>query len=89
MKAVKEMMRFWLDKGINGFRLDAINFISKPMDFPDAPIVDPKQTYQPAFSLFNHGPRIHEYLQELQADVMSRKFRLLSLHTYCLLIWLP
>jgi glycosidase len=29
MEAVKQMMRFWLDKGINGFRLDAINFISK------------------------------------------------------------
>lgn len=71
MEEVKDMMRFWLEKGIAGFRLDAINFVSKPMDFPDAPIQDPSQTYQPAFSLFNHGPKIHEILQELQRDVLS------------------
>jgi oligo-1,6-glucosidase len=68
-------MRFWLDKGISGFRLDAINFVSKPMEFPDAPIQDPSQPYQPAFSLFNHGPKIHEILQELQRDVLLSVYR--------------
>ncbi|KAK9893406.1 glycoside hydrolase family 13 protein [Cystobasidium minutum MCA 4210] len=72
MEEIKDMMRFWLNKGISGFRLDAINFVSKPMDFPDAPIQDPSSEYQPAFSLFNHGPKIHEILQELQRDVLSK-----------------
>jgi hypothetical protein len=42
----------------------------QPEDFPDAPITDPKSEYQPAFSQFNHGPRIHEYLQDLH-EVMQ------------------
>lgn len=74
MEEIKDMMRFWLNKGISGFRLDAINFVSKPMDFPDAPIQDPSSEYQPAFSLFNHGPKIHEILQELQRDVLSSEY---------------
>ena len=40
------------------------------MDFPDAPVTEPNQEYQPAFSQFNHGPQIHEYLRELN-DVME------------------
>lgn len=69
---VKNLMRFWLEKGIDGFRLDAINFISKRTDFPDAEIVDKNSKYQNAFHLFNHGPRVHEFLAELYADVLSK-----------------
>lgn len=42
----------------------------QPMDFPDAPVTEPKHEFQPAFSLFNHGPKIHEYLREL-SEVME------------------
>ena len=43
----------------------------KPPDFPDAAVSEPGLPYQRAFHLFNHGPRIHDILQELYADVMS------------------
>ncbi|MCL1812121.1 MAG: alpha-glucosidase [Treponema sp.] len=56
------MMRWWLDKGIDGFRMDAISFISKPQDFPDG---DAKQ-------FVPNGPRIHEYIQEMRREVLSR-----------------
>ncbi|CAD6584959.1 MAG: hypothetical protein CYPHOPRED_002897 [Cyphobasidiales sp. Tagirdzhanova-0007] len=69
--AIKKMMRFWLDKGINGFRLDAINFISKDTYLRDAEVTDTTSIYQQAFDRFNHGPRVHEILQEFYADVLS------------------
>ena len=52
-------MHFWLSRGIDGFRLDVINYISKPQDFPDS-----TQTVSPLGSeLYSAGPRLHEYLQ--------------------------
>lgn len=45
--------------------MDVINFISKPSDFPDAPITRADQTYQPGDIHFACGPRLHEYLLEL------------------------
>jgi oligo-1,6-glucosidase len=59
---VYDMMRFWLDKGIDGFRLDAISFISKPEKFTDGNV---KQ-------IIPNGPRIHEYLQEMRQEVLSK-----------------
>jgi alpha-glucosidase len=64
-KAVHDIMRFWLDKGCDGFRMDVINFISKPQDFPDAPVNDPDQVWQWAHCHYANGPRLHEYLQDL------------------------
>ncbi|TDZ58361.1 Alpha-glucosidase [Colletotrichum trifolii] len=60
--AVHDIMRFWLDKGADGFRLDVINFISKPQDFPDS-----KQDVLGGSELYSAGPRLHEYLKELGA----------------------
>jgi oligo-1,6-glucosidase len=60
--AVYDMMRWWLDKGIDGFRMDAISLISKPPDFPDG---DAKKL------IFN-GPRIHEFMRELRREVLSK-----------------
>ncbi|KAK1467912.1 alpha amylase [Colletotrichum cuscutae] len=60
--AVHDIMRFWLDKGADGFRLDVINFVSKPQDFPDS-----KQEVLPGSELYSAGPRLHEYLKELGA----------------------
>ena len=60
------IMRFWLERGIDGFRLDAVNLISKPVnakgEFPNGNerLVVP------------NGPRVHEYLQEMNREVFSK-----------------
>jgi len=61
------MMRFWAEKGIDGFRLDVINLISKDQDFAD----DPNPTGD-GRSQYTDGPRIHEYLQEMNEAVFSK-----------------
>ena len=60
-------MEFWLERGIDGFRIDVVNLYSKPPGLPDAPIVDPDSFYQPAGLLYSNGPRIHEFLGEMNA----------------------
>ncbi|KAI1007704.1 Alpha-glucosidase [Podosphaera aphanis] len=63
-------MEFWLDKGVDGFRVDCANNLSKFTDFPDAPIV--LDTFeQPSSHLTVNGPRIHEYLREM-GSVLSK-----------------
>ncbi|KAL2219255.1 alpha-amylase [Thermoascus aurantiacus ATCC 26904] len=64
-KAVYDIMRFWLDKGCDGFRMDVINFISKDQRFPDAPVKDPERIWQWAYMFYANGPRLHEYLQDI------------------------
>ncbi|KAJ5820305.1 Glycoside hydrolase superfamily [Penicillium riverlandense] len=64
-KAVHDIMRFWLDKGADGFRMDVINFISKDQRFLDAPVKDPRQIWQWADKWYANGPRLHEFLQDL------------------------
>ncbi|KAL2840059.1 glycoside hydrolase superfamily [Aspergillus pseudoustus] len=63
--AVHKIMRYWLDKGASGFRLDVINFISKDQRFLDVPIVEPAKPYPEGAKYYACGPRLHEYLQEL------------------------
>ncbi|KAL2840057.1 glycoside hydrolase [Aspergillus pseudoustus] len=58
-------MRFWLRKGIDGFRVDTANLYSKNTQFPNAAVTDLLSPWQPAFELFCNGPRIHEYIREL------------------------
>jgi oligo-1,6-glucosidase len=70
-RAVYDDMRFWLDKSIGGFRMDVINMISKPADFPDAPVTDPNSPWQHAASVYCNGPHVHEYLQELRREVLD------------------
>ncbi|KAJ6442295.1 glycoside hydrolase family 13 protein [Purpureocillium lavendulum] len=60
-------MEFWLDRGVDGFRVDTVNMYSKPPTLPDAPIVDPGTPYQPAGMVYCNGPRMHEYLSEMNA----------------------
>jgi oligo-1,6-glucosidase len=68
---IHQMMKWWLDKGIDGFRMDVINFISKVPGLPDAP--NPKgQKYVSGGTLYRNGPRIHEFLQEMNQDVLSK-----------------
>lgn len=57
---------FWLEKGVDGFRIDTVNKYSKDLEFPDAPITDPTSEFQPARAFFNNGPRIHEFIKEMK-----------------------
>ncbi|SDM57086.1 oligo-1,6-glucosidase [Halogranum gelatinilyticum] len=58
---VASLVEWWLEKGIDGFRIDAINYISKPEGLPDGTADrEPK-----GVEVFSHGPRIHDYLREL------------------------
>ncbi|KIL63507.1 glycoside hydrolase family 13 protein [Amanita muscaria Koide BX008] len=70
--AVWGLMRFWLDRGCDGFRMDVINLISKVEGLPDAPITAPGEKYQLASELFANGPRVHEYIREMNAKVLSK-----------------
>ncbi|KAJ8098981.1 glycoside hydrolase superfamily [Lipomyces tetrasporus] len=64
-EAVHDIVRFWLDRGVDGFRLDVINQISKDPAMPDAPITNPAAKYQTGNMFYSSGPRLHEYLQGL------------------------
>ncbi|KLO05750.1 glycoside hydrolase, partial [Schizopora paradoxa] len=70
--AVWKMMRFWMDRGTDGFRMDVINLISKVPGLPDAPIVDPTQPYQQGKVFYVDGPRVHEFLKEMNREVLSK-----------------
>jgi len=63
-------MRFWLDKGIDGFRIDTVNKYSKVLPFVDAPITDPTSSTQSAPDKWCNGPRIHEFIQEMNTQVL-------------------
>ncbi|PNS21504.1 Alpha-amylase A type-1/2 [Sphaceloma murrayae] len=71
-EAVHDVLRFWLDRGASGFRMDVINLISKVPSLPDAPIVAPNAKYQPGYKYYANGPRLHEYLQEMRKAVLDK-----------------
>jgi glycosidase len=73
-EAVWDVMRFWLDRGIAGFRMDVINMISKVPTYPDAEIVlDPvSHQYQPGGKYFVNGPKLHDYMHEMYREVLSK-----------------
>ncbi|KAI6711896.1 alpha amylase [Marssonina coronariae] len=65
-------MEFWLQRGVDGFRVDTVNMYSKGTLLPDAPVVDPGAFEQPASSIFCNGPRMHEFLREMNTQVLSK-----------------
>ena len=68
---IYQMMKFWLDMGVDGFRMDSISFISKPSKFEDAPLEDNKE-YGAYYYGSANGPHIHEYLREMNQKVLSK-----------------
>ena len=72
-KEVYNIMKFWADKGIDGFRLDAFGFASKDTSFP----IFPKGFEKNFMLYYSMGPRLHEYLQEMNKEVFS-KYKLMS-----------
>ena len=65
--AIHAAMRFWLDKGVGGFRLDVVTVISKEPDLRD--VVDPRPA--PLYRHIAGGPRLHEYLREMRREVFD------------------
>lgn len=62
-----EVLRFWLGRGVDGFRMDVINFVSKDQRFPDGPLLS--SGLGNGYPYFSNGPRIHEFLAEMRAAV--------------------
>ena len=65
-QAIYRMMRFWLEKGVDGFRMDVIPFLSKDPDFPDYPA-----GRYGDLTIHANGPRIHEFLGEMNREVLA------------------
>jgi oligo-1,6-glucosidase len=76
-QAVYSMMRWWLDRGIDGFRMDVINFISKDSSMPDGHVHD-GSLYGDGMTFFVDGPRIHEFLQEMHHEVFAGREGLIT-----------
>ncbi|MFX3673568.1 MAG: alpha-glucosidase [Paenisporosarcina sp.] len=68
---VYDMMKFWLDKGISGFRMDVINLISKDPEFPNGN-VNPGQRFGDGSPYYMNGPKINDYLKEMNKEVLSK-----------------
>ncbi len=76
--AVHAMMRWWLDRGVDGFRMDVINMISKDPALPDGVVRD-GGTLGDGSPHYLGGPRLHEFLQEMHREVFAgRPDRLLT-----------
>ncbi len=63
------MMNWWIDKGVDGFRMDVISLISKKPDLPDGV---PGINGYASFNEPANGPHVHEYLQEMREKVLNR-----------------
>ena len=70
---IYSMMRFWFDKGIDGFRMDVIPFIAKDTTFPALPA-----KYHGDFGrYYANGPHLHDYLKEMNREVL-RKYNVMT-----------
>jgi oligo-1,6-glucosidase len=64
---IYDIMRFWLDKGVDGFRMDVIPFLSKDTSFGNYP-----EGQFGDLGLYANGPKIHDYLWEMNQEVLSK-----------------
>ncbi|WP_101772569.1 alpha-glucosidase [Peptostreptococcus faecalis] len=69
-KEIYDIMKFWMDKGVDGWRMDVISSISKYTDFPNYEEVSPDENYIGDYH--TNGPRLHEYLKEMNNEVLSK-----------------
>jgi oligo-1,6-glucosidase len=67
-KEIYDMMRFWFDKGVDGFRMDVIPFISKDTIFPELPA----EYNGDMIRYYANGPFLHDYLREMNREVLSK-----------------
>jgi oligo-1,6-glucosidase len=72
-RQIHQILKFWLDKGVDGFRMDAITFISKDTNFP---VISPailREKYRDDWGhYYAAGPHLHEYLREMQEVVLEK-----------------
>ncbi len=64
---VYQMMKFWLDKGVDGFRMDVISLISKEQTFTNFP-----ESRCGDLSYYANGPKVHYFIQEMNREVLSK-----------------
>ena len=69
-KEVYDLMKFWMEKGADGWRMDVIASISKEQDFPDYPEEEGRKYYTGKYH--SNGPRLHEFIQEMNREVLSK-----------------
>jgi len=67
---IYDTMTWWLNKGVDGFRMDVINLISKDSDFPDDPNVD-AVNHTSSMNFVANGQHVHHYLKEMNQQVLS------------------
>ena len=65
---VYDMMNWWQEKGVDGFRMDVISLISKAPGLPD---YEPESTGYAAYNAGANGPRVHEFLQEMREKALN------------------
>jgi len=65
------MMKWWLEKGIDGFRMDVINMIGKDQNYPDS-IINGISTYADPGNFSRNHPKVHDYLREMNKEVLSK-----------------
>lgn len=70
-ESVFNMMNWWFEKGIDGFRVDAITHIKKTFEAGDLPVPEGKK-YAPAFDVDMNQPGIHNWLQEMKDESLSQ-----------------
>ncbi|KAJ5559953.1 alpha-amylase [Penicillium frequentans] len=70
-RAAHDDMRFWLDRGVDGFRIDSMNLMSKHPDLPDGKIIN-EEPYQSGAEFFASGPRMHDYIREMRTKVFDK-----------------
>lgn len=66
---IYDVMKFWFDKGIDGFRMDVVSLLSKRTDFPDSDIKDFNAVINRYYA---NGPRVHEFLKEMHQKVLAK-----------------
>ncbi len=69
-QAIYKMLRWWLARGVDGFRMDVINYISKALPLKDGPAIA-NSAYGDGSAIYQCGPRIHEFLHELHTEVIA------------------
>ena len=70
-KEVYDLMKFWMEKGADGWRMDVIASISKDQNFPDYEETEPGRKYYTG-KYHSNGPRLHEFIQEMNQEVLSK-----------------
>lgn len=68
---IYNLMTWWCEKGIDGFRMDVISMISKVEGLPDGP-KGPNDLYGSFGPYVTCGPRVHEFIQEMNREVLSK-----------------